>query len=88
MLFFFVLSGFCLHLSYRQLGETLAHTTSRDPRVRLLLVAVSLLIRAWWLLGDGKPLGELRDRLLRWLFENTRPAAPQTPTGPTDPINQ
>lgn len=78
---------FGIEASYRQLGEALARTTSTDPRVRLLLVAVALLIRAWWLLGDGQPLGKLRDQLLRWLFENTSPPVPQTQPRPSTPEN-
>ena len=79
---------FGIETSYRQLGEALAFTTTRDARVRLLMVAVALLIRAWWLLDDGKPLGELRDLLLRWLFANSRQPVPQTQPLPAAPMNQ
>ena len=78
---------FGIETSYRQLGEALARTTTTDPRVRLLLIAVALLIRAWWLLGDGQPLGTLRDQLLRWLFEKTPLPVPQTQPGPSAPEN-
>lgn len=71
---------FGIEASYRQLSEALARTTSRDVRFRLLLVAVSILIRAWWLLGDGQTLGALRDQLLRFLFQNPpQPQPLQTP---------
>jgi putative transposase len=51
---------FGIESSYRQLGECLAVTTSRDVVYRLLLVGVSLLIRARWLALAGVTLSELR----------------------------
>jgi hypothetical protein len=39
---------FGIETSYRQLGACLALTTSKDARVRLLLVGVALLLRQWW----------------------------------------
>jgi len=41
-------SRFGIETSYRQLGECLALTTSKDERVRLLLVGVALLVRQYW----------------------------------------
>jgi putative transposase len=58
---------FGIEASYRQLGECLARTTTRDARVRLVLVGVALLIRAWWAAGDGRPLGDLRLRVIVWI---------------------
>lgn len=51
---------FGIESSYRQLGECLAVTTSSDVVYRLLLVGVSLLIRAWWVESQGVTLGEFR----------------------------
>jgi putative transposase len=51
---------FGIESSYRQLGECLAVTTSRDVVYRLLLVGVSLLIRARWVELEGVTLCELR----------------------------
>jgi hypothetical protein len=51
---------FGIESSYRQLGECLAVTTSRDEVYRLLLVGVSLLIRALWVAADDATLNELR----------------------------
>jgi hypothetical protein len=42
---------FGIEASYRQLGEGLAATTSKDARVRLLLVGLALLLRQCWCLG-------------------------------------
>ena len=41
---------FGIETSYRQLGEGLAATTSKDGRVRLLLVGLALLLRQCWCL--------------------------------------
>jgi Transposase DDE domain len=41
---------FGIETSYRQLGEVLAATTSKDERVRLLLVGLALLVRQLWCL--------------------------------------
>lgn len=51
---------FGIESSYRQLGECLAVTTSRDVVYRLLLVGVSLLIRARWVEADGATLSAIR----------------------------
>ena len=59
---------FGIESSYRQLGQCLAQSCSKDRRVRLLLVGVSLLMRnVWvWLLGcivmayNKKPLNGLK----------------------------
>jgi hypothetical protein len=39
---------FGIETSYRQLGECLAATTSKDERVRLLLIGLALLLRQYW----------------------------------------
>jgi Transposase DDE domain len=39
---------FGIETSYRQLGQSLARTTSTDERVRLLLVGLALLVRQYW----------------------------------------
>jgi hypothetical protein len=39
---------FGIETSYRQLGEVLAATTSKDERVRLLLIGLALLLRQYW----------------------------------------
>jgi hypothetical protein len=39
---------FGIETSYRQLGENLAATTSKDERLRLLLVGLALLVRQAW----------------------------------------
>jgi hypothetical protein len=41
-------SRFGIETSYRQLGENLAATTSKDERLRLLLVGLALLVRQAW----------------------------------------
>jgi putative transposase len=46
---------FGIESSYRQLGQSRARTSSRDPRLRLLFVAVSLVLRNVWV-------------WLRWLY--------------------
>jgi hypothetical protein len=55
---------FGIESSYRQLGECLAVTTSRDEVYRLLLVGVSLLIRAWWIDAPGTTLNSWRWELI------------------------
>jgi hypothetical protein len=55
---------FGIESSYRQLGECLAVTTSREVVYRLLLVGASLLIRAWWVRGDRSTLNEPRWELI------------------------
>ena len=44
---------FGIETSYRQLGEALAATTSKDQRVRLLLVGLALLVRQYWCMATG-----------------------------------
>lgn len=39
---------FGIETSYRQLGQCLANTTSKDERVRLLYVGLALLLRQYW----------------------------------------
>jgi len=56
---------FGIETKYRQVGECLGKTCSRDERVRLLLLAVSLLLCALWALLHSEvfatgPLGERR----------------------------
>lgn len=55
---------FGIESSYRQLGECLAQTTSRDVVYRLLLVGVSLLMRSQWVESVGVKLGEVRWQLI------------------------
>lgn len=43
-------SRFGIETTYRQLGQALAQTTTRDPCWRLLLVAIALLVRNVWVL--------------------------------------
>jgi hypothetical protein len=76
---------FGIESSYRQLGECLARTTSADPVYRLLLVGVSLLIRAWWVELPGVTLGQVRWCLVVTLSVTAPPApapSPQTSTPP------
>jgi putative transposase len=70
---------FGIEASYRQLGECLARTTTRDARVRLVLVGVALLIRAWWAAGDGRPLADLRLRVIEWITAPATEPAARTP---------
>lgn len=64
---------FGIETSYRQLGQSLALTTSKNARVRLLLVGLALLLRQYWawahyaLLARVKRNGhrQLRPHLLR-----------------------
>lgn len=73
---------FGIESSYRQLGECLAQTTSRDRVYRLLLVGLSLLIREWSVLGQVRVL-EIRLQLILTLATQTEPPTPtstQTPT--------
>jgi putative transposase len=83
---------FGIETSYRQLGECLARTTSADPVYRLLLVGVSLLIRAWWI-----TIGRVTVATLRWnlvlIFTPTPTGAEhhadaQTHTTHTQPIDR
>ena len=69
---------FGIESSYRQLGECLAVTTSRDVVYRLLLVGVSLLIRAWWVLAPGTTLSAWR-----WHFIVTFTITPKPDTAAT-----
>jgi len=55
---------FGIESSYRQLGECLAYSSSRNGVYRLLLVGVSLLIRAVWVGLVGVILGEVRWQLI------------------------
>jgi putative transposase len=72
---------FGIETSYRQLGECLAVTTSRDVVYRLLLVGVSLLIRAWWVVSRGVTLGAIRWDLIVE-FTTTQQRTPATQTAP------
>ena len=74
---------FGIESSYRQLGECLAVTTSRDVVYRLLLVGVSLLIRAWWVLAEGTTLNEWRWELIL-TFTITITPKPDTDATQTD----
>lgn len=79
---------FGIESSYRQLGECLAKTTTRDPVYRLLLVGVSLLIREWWVGGGGRArLVDCRLALILALAPppGTTPAGTQSPTPDEQP---
>ena len=58
---------FGIEVSYRQLGQCLAHTTSKDERVRLLLVGVALFWgNLWaWLHSEAFGAGPVGARRLR-----------------------
>lgn len=58
---------FGIEVKYRQMGQCLAVTTSRDERVRLLLVGVALLLCNVWayLHSEVYSLGALGERQLR-----------------------
>jgi hypothetical protein len=73
---------FGIESSYRQLGECLAVTTSRDVVYRLLLVGVSLLIRARWVGLKGVSVGVIRWGLILVLTTDTHKGTttPQTQT--------
>jgi hypothetical protein len=47
---------FGIETSYRQLGQCLAATTSKDERVRLLLVGLALLLRQFWAWAHAEAL--------------------------------
>lgn len=49
---------FGIEVAYRQLGQCLAVTTSKDERVRLLLVGVALLLCNAWAHLHGEALGQ------------------------------
>lgn len=70
---------FGIESSYRQLGECLAVTSSRDVVYRLLLVGVSLLIRSWWVRGDRPTLNELRWELIMRFSDPITATQTQTP---------
>jgi hypothetical protein len=76
---------FGIESSYRQLGECLARTTSPDPVYRLLLVGVSVLIRAWWVESAGLSLGEVRWGLIVTLSV-VPPSTPSSPTQTSPPL--
>jgi hypothetical protein len=68
---------FGIETSYRQLGSCLALTTSKDARVRLLLVGVALLLRQWWVWWHWEALaqgGGAQRRLQpqRWRLEDLK----------------
>lgn len=60
-------SRFGIETSYRQLGESLAATTSKDERLRLLLVGLALLVRQCWcrLLEESQPSQPTKAKTLR-----------------------
>lgn len=82
---------FGIETSYRQLGECLARTTSADPVYRLLLVGVSLLIRAWWIATGRGTVATLRWNVILILTPTptgTEPHADaQTPAPHTQPTS-
>lgn len=72
---------FGIESSYRQLGECLAQTSSREVVYRLLLVGVSLLIRAWWVSSADRTLGRVRwDLILEFTTTTTHATNPPTQT--------
>jgi putative transposase len=71
---------FGIESSYRQLGECLAQTTSRDRVYRLLLVGVSLLIRAWSIVAAVR-VWEIRLQLILGIH-TPHPTAAQAHTPP------
>ena len=74
---------FGIESSYRQLGESLAMTTSRDVVYRLRLVGVSLLIRAWWVRSQNRTLGVIRwNVILEFSITTTHDTACETQTVP------
>jgi hypothetical protein len=74
---------FGIESSYRQSGECLAMTTSRDVVYRLLLVGVSLLIRAWWVESEGRTRGVIRwDLILAFTTTDTHERTSTTQTAP------
>lgn len=75
---------FGIESSYRQLGECLAYSSSRDAVYRLLLVGVSLLIRAVWVGSVGVILGEVRWALIVTLTP-PEPRPTQTPPHHSQP---
>lgn len=77
---------FGIESSYRQLGECLAQTTSRDRVYRLLLVGVSLLIRARWVEAGGVTLGSIRwDLILAFTLPSGTEPRPATQAVPPEP---
>lgn len=69
---------FGIETSYRQLRACLAVTTSRDSRVRLLLVGLALWLRQWWVwlhwaaLSERLPRGRHRWHLERLRLEDVK----------------
>jgi putative transposase len=72
---------FGIETSYRQLGECLAYSSSRDGVYRLLLVGVSLLIRSVWVGLAGVTLGAVR----WWLVVTLTPPGPERHPAQTVP---
>jgi IS4 transposase len=71
---------FGIEASYRQLRQARIYTGTRDPRLRLVFVAVALVLRNLWVWvhaermaqGSGRPQARQRDhlrfrRLLDWI---------------------
>lgn len=78
---------FGLETGYRQLGQCWAQATSRDVVYRLLLVGLSVLIRAWWACAGTVALTAVRGHLVAMFTPtnanaNAIPAA-QVPTPKT-----
>ncbi len=69
---------FGIETSYRQLHACLALTTSRDRRVRLLLIGLALFLRQWWVwlhyevLAERRPHGRRRWHLERLRLEDVK----------------
>ena len=75
---------FGIETSYRQLGECLAVTTSRDAVYRLLLVGLSLLIRAWWACAGTVTINDVRWHLIVMLTPTA--ITTRTPTHATQTL--
>jgi hypothetical protein len=72
---------FGIETRYRQLGECLAQTTSRDVVYRLLRVGVRVLVRARWVESRGAALGAIRwNRILARTVTPTAEPGPATRT--------
>jgi hypothetical protein len=78
---------FGIESSYRQLGECLARTTSRERVYRLLLVCVSVLVREGWLAWGGVTLGVVRWSLVVSLTPAADPTPPNTQPVTPPPLN-
>ena len=75
---------FGIETTYRQLGQALAQTTTRDPCWRFLLVAIALLLRNVWVLCQR--LAWQRESItfqsvLQWISQSILAQGSQTQDG-------